>query len=274
MRLALVITTHERPDALAAVLDSVARQRVAPDEIVIADDGSGATTQATIATFATRSAVRVRTVSQPHEGFRVARLRNLAIAAAAAADYLVFIDGDMLLHPEFIADHRRHARPGFYTQGVRVHTDAGLTRKLIAAPTALPSPWSAGLGGLRRLYLLRSPGLASVARTLANGVIAIKSCNLAVWRDDLVRINGFNEAFVGWGPEDKELCARLENAGVRRQTLMFGGIALHLHHAPVSRAALPANLALLGDTRRERRVRCDLGLDAHSRSDALGAQNE
>jgi hypothetical protein len=105
-----------------------------------------------------------------------------------------------------------------------------------------------------------------MTRTLANDFIAIKSCNLAAWRDDLVRVNGFNEAFVGWGPEDKELCTRLENAGVRRQTLLFGGIACHLHHAPVSRAALPANLTLLADARREPRVRCDLGLDAHFRS--------
>jgi glycosyltransferase involved in cell wall biosynthesis len=262
MRLALVITTHERPDALAAVLESVGRQRVAPHEIVIADDGSGVATQKVIADFIARSVAPARQVSQPHEGFRAARLRNLGIAATSA-DYLVFIDGDMLLHPEFIADHLRQARPGFYTQGVRVHTDAALTAKLIATPATLPSFWSGGLGGLRRFYLLRSPALASMTRTLANGVIAIKSCNLAVWREDLVRVNGFNEAFAGWGPEDKELCVRLDNAGVRRQTLLFGGVALHLHHAPVSRAALPTNLALLARTQQDRRVRCDLGLDAH-----------
>jgi hypothetical protein len=104
-----------------------------------------------------------------------------------------------------------------------------------------------------------------MTRRLANGFIAIKGCNQAFWRDDLVRVNGFNEAIQGWGPEDKELCARLENAGVRRQTLLFGGIACHLHHAAASRAALPANLGVLAATRREHRVRCDLGLDAHFR---------
>jgi glycosyltransferase involved in cell wall biosynthesis len=262
MRLALVITTHERPDALAAVLDSVTRQRDIPDEIVIADDGSGVATQQLAATFVSRSAPPARIVSQRHEGFRAARLRNLGIAATTV-DYIVFVDGDMVLHPEFVADHRRLARLGFYTQGVRVRADAALTRKLIAEPAALPSVWSAGLGGLRRLYLLHSPALASKSRTVANGVVAIKSCNLGIWRDDLVRVNGFNEAFEGWGPEDKEICARLENAGVRRQTLLFGGIAFHLHHAPASRDALPANLARLAEARRERRVRCERGLDAH-----------
>jgi len=261
-RLALVVTTHERADALTAVLDSVARQTVPPSEIVIADDGSGAETSASIDHFTRRSAAPVRMVRQEHRGFRVARLRNLAIAAASA-DYLVFIDGDMLLHPGFIADHERIARRGWFTQGVRVLADAALTRQLIGAPSTHVGFFTRGLGALRRVYLLRSPGLSSWARRPANGLVAIKSCNFGAWRDDLVRVNGFNEAFEGWGPEDKELALRLGHSGVRRQTLLFGGIATHLHHPPASRGALPANLALLEQTRRERRIRCEKGLAAH-----------
>jgi glycosyltransferase involved in cell wall biosynthesis len=273
MRLALVITTYERPDALAAVLASVARQAVAPDEIVITDDGSGKPAQDVAIAFIAQSRVQARLVTQPHQGFRVARLRNLGIAATRA-DYIVFVDGDMMLHPQFIEDHRRQARRGCFTQGVRVHADAALTSRLIADPAARPGFWTPGLGGLRRAYLLHCPALASLTRTFANGFIAIKACNQGVWREDLVRVNGFNEAIEGWGPEDKELAVRLENSGVRRQTLLFGGIACHLHHAPASRAALHANLAVLEATRRERRVRCDLGLDAHVRGRAQGAQIE
>jgi glycosyltransferase involved in cell wall biosynthesis len=272
MRVGLVITSHERPEALAAVLDSVIRQRVAPAEIIIADDGSGTATRTVAETFVSRSRAPARIVSQTHEGFRAARLRNLGIAATSA-DFIVFIDGDMLLHPEFIADHTRAARRGFYTQGVRVLADAALTAMLIAEPAALPSPVSAGLGGLRRLYLVRSPALAAMTRSVANGLVAIKSCNLGVWRDDLLRVNGFNEDFEGWGPEDKELCVRLENAGTRRQTLLFGGIAFHLHHEPLPRDALPANLARLADARRTHRIRCERGLDAHLRNRAPDAQN-
>jgi glycosyltransferase involved in cell wall biosynthesis len=263
-RLALVITTYERPDALAAVLASVSRQTLAPTEILIADDGSGPRTREVVDAFIARSAVPTRLVSQPQAGFRVTRLRNLAIAATDM-DYLIFIDGDMLLHPLFIADHARLRRRGFYTQGVRAHADARQTERLIADPVRQPEFWSPGFGGLRRLYLLRSPAMASMTRTLANAFIAIKSCNQGIWREDLVRVNGFNEAIEGWGAEDKELAARLENAGVRRQTLLFGGIACHLHHAPAARTALPRNLALLEEAKREHRVRCDRGLDAHSK---------
>jgi len=240
----------------------VARQRQAPHEIIIADDGSGGATQDVIAAFLAGTPVAARLVSQPHQGFRAARLRNLAIATCSA-DYLVFIDGDMLLHPEFVADHLRQARRGFYTQGVRVQTSERLTRALLAGAASWPMPWSRGVGLLRRAYLIHSPRIAALGRRLGNRLVALKSCNQGFWRDDLVRVNGFDEDFVGWGPEDKELCARLEHAGIRRQTLLGGGIACHLRHPPASRARLAANLALLERTRRERRVRCARGVDAH-----------
>jgi len=139
MRPALVIITYERPDALAAVLATVSRQTLAPAEIVIADDGSGPSTRKVVDDFIARTSVPTRVVSQPHSGFRVTRLRNLAIAATAT-EYLVFIDGDMLLHPEFIADHARICRRGFYTQGVRTHADAALTERLIADRVPRPAP--------------------------------------------------------------------------------------------------------------------------------------
>lgn len=262
MHLALVITTYERPDALAAVLTSVARQTAPPAEIIIANDGSGEATRFVIDGFTRASFVPVRTVSQPHEGFRVARLRNLAISSTST-DYIVFVDGDMLLHPEFIADHVRCARRGCFVQGVRARADAALTRRLLDDP-AMPVEFSTpGLGYLRRAYLLYAPAVSPLARRIGNGLVSIKSCNQGFWRRDLLRVNGFNEAFEGWGPEDKELCARLEHSGVRRQTLLFGGIAVHLDHPPAARDALAANLALLEATIKERKIRCERGLNCH-----------
>jgi glycosyltransferase involved in cell wall biosynthesis len=263
MRLALAITTYERPDALAAVLATVERQQVPPAEILVADDGSGEATRDLVASFVARSRVPARHVSQPHEGFRLTRLRNLAIAATRC-DYIVFVDGDMLLHPAFVADHARLARRGFFTQGVRVLADPALTQALLADPSRFPAPLDRGLGGLRRAYLLHAPALAPRVARLANGLVAIKGCNQGFWRDDLVRVNGFDETMVGWGPEDKELCARLEHAGVGRQTLLFGGIACHLHHAAASRAALPSNLAVLRATLAQGKTRCEHGLDTHA----------
>jgi glycosyltransferase involved in cell wall biosynthesis len=271
MRLALVVTTFDRPDALAAVLASIDAQQDSPDELIVADDGSGPETRAVIEQHLARHRAAGRHVWQPHEGFRLTRLRNLAIAASTA-DYLVFIDGDMLLHPGFIADHRRLARPGWFTQGVRVLLDAPRTATALRDPATRFSLLSAGLGGLRRCYALHAPRTSGIVRRLANRIIAIKGCNQAFWRSDLVTVNGFDENIVGWGPEDKELCARLAHAGVRRQTLLFGGIAFHLHHPPASRTRVDANQRILADTLARRRTRCDAGLAAHLASPDPGSR--
>ncbi len=265
MRIALAVSTYERADALAAVLATVAAQSRLPDEVIVADDGSGETTRAAIRAAEAVIRVPLRHVWQEHRGFRLTRLRNLAIAATTA-DYLLFIDGDMLLHPHFVADHARIARPGYYTQGVRVPLDAAATTSALRAPAAALASVGTALhgAGLRRSYTHHSPLAARWARRVANTFIAIKGCNQAFWRESLARANGFNEAIEGWGPEDKELCARLAHAGIRRQTLLFGGIAWHLAHPPATREQLAVNLAIYEETLRTRATRCARGLDAHA----------
>ena len=262
MRVSLVVTTYERPDALAAVLATVAAQRRAPDEIVVADDGSGPATRSVVDAFAARVRVPVAHVRQEHAGFRAARLRNLAIAACRG-EYVVFIDGDMWLHAEFIGDHAAAARPGAFVQGMRIPLDEDATRAALALSRTQGDLAPPRTRGLRRLYAVHVPALARASLRIAGGVVATKSCNLAAWRADLLAVNGFDEAFVGWGPEDKELVARLVHLGRRRHTLVFGGIAWHLHHPPVARDRRTANEAILRDTLARRTVRCRQGLDRH-----------
>ncbi len=259
--LTLAITTHERPEALAAILKSLRSQSYAPSEVLIADDGSGAATTEVIAAFKSQSPYPVKYLRQEHQGFRVARLRNLAIAAASF-DYLLLIDGDMLLHPEFIADHIKMACHGYYTQGLRVQLSSQRTTSLIKEPTKLPNFFDRNLG-LRRLHTLHCATLQPLLRYIGNKLIAIKSCNQAFWREDLLKINGFNELIEGWGAEDKELCARLEHSGIRRQTLLGGGIAFHLHHPPAERIRRKENEAIFQLTVLNKILRCEQGVQAH-----------
>jgi glycosyltransferase involved in cell wall biosynthesis len=261
--LTLAITTWERPDALCAVLDSVLAQSDLPQQVIVADDGSGAATRAAVDAFAAVAPMPVHHAWQPRAGFRLTRLRNLAIAEARG-DYLVFVDGDMLLHREFVADHRRLARRGWFTQGVRIALDPSATAATLAAPRRALHAASPGLGGLRRAYALHLRALQPAMRRIANAFVAIKGCNQGFWRDDLVAADGFEEAIEGWGPEDKELCARLRFAGIRRQTLLFGGIAWHLSHPPAARDRRAANQQLFAETLATRRTRARRGLSAHA----------
>ena len=44
---------------------------------------------------------------------------------------------------------------------------------------------------------------------------------MAFWKEDLLKVNGYNEAITGWGSEDHELVCRLINNGVRKRTIKF-----------------------------------------------------
>lgn len=263
MSVALIVTTYNRPDALALVLKSALAQTRLPQEIIIADDGSDRRTTEVVGKFAQASPpVAVKHIWQKDEGFRAAQSRNRAIAAAAS-DYLIIIDGDMVLDPSFIADHIAVARKGRLIQGTRVLVSRKRTEEILGVRN-LPLPdLSFGAGGIKkRLSALRLTKLAKLlAKRGSQKHKGIKSCNMAFFRDDALAVNGFNNDFVGWGREDSEFAARCYHSGMKRHNLKFAGVAYHLWHNEAERAALPKNDALLKATLAEKKTRCERGVD-------------
>jgi len=256
----LIINTHDQPEYLSRVLRAVSSQASAPDEVLLADDGSGADTRAVFAAWISRQTFLGEHIWQPNEGFRRARILNQAIARAQS-DYLVFLDGDTVPHPRFLADHRVLAQPGWFVQGHRALIEQkaaacfGLNDFATDRRRAL---WQWQISGLKNAF--RWPCPLRRARADLHG---IRGCNLAIWRDDLLRSNGYNEAFVGWGREDSELAVRLMNSGVRRLDVRGRALCYHLWHPPASRAGLPANDDLLEQARRENAIRCERGVDQY-----------
>ncbi|MGN2246688.1 glycosyltransferase family 2 protein [Frateuria sp. GZRR35] len=269
MRVSAIVLTYNWPAALERVLASLAAQVRLPDEVIVADDGSGAETRALVERMARGFPVPLRHLWQEDKGFRAARARNRGIAACHG-DYVILIDGDMLLHPHFVADHRMLAEPGFFLQGGRIKATREETARLLAGAAPVFAPWSRAdfheFDGSKRLYAFRQPQLARwKARSRSGG--RVMSCNMSFWRDDLLCVNGFDERMEGYGAEDRELVARLENAGLRRRALKWAALAVHLWHdsraqPDVNDLSLPNN-RLFHATRTEGVVRCEHGIDGH-----------
>ena len=118
-------------------------------------------------------------------------------------------------------------------------------------------------GVQNRLNTLHAPALARLASYRSDDILSVRSANLGCWRADVVRVNGFNEDFVGRGREDSEFVARLQHAGVTKLHLEFAALGYHLFHREASRQALPRNQQLLDETLASRAVRCANGLDKH-----------
>jgi GT2 family glycosyltransferase len=267
VRISLIITTYEWPQALDLVLTSVSRQTRLPEEIIVADDGSGKSTVEVVSQWRNRLSVPVVHLWQENKGFRAARSRNRAIAAARG-QYLLLVDGDMVLDRHFVADHAQAAEPGCFVQGVRIAMDPRRSALTLENRATSFSPFTLGLN--RPLHAIRSPRLSQ--RFTHDSVVMshIKSCNQGHWREDLLATNGFDERMIGWGPEDKECAVRLLHSGLRCKSVRFAALAAHLHHASRAPVGANPNDALLADTIANRRTRCELGVDQHLAEFAAG----
>ena len=110
--------------------------------------------------------------------------------------------------------------------------------------------------------VVRIPLMAYLYRTLGPSRF-VKGCNMAFWRSDLIRVNGYDEEFRGWGGEDSELATRLNNSGVRQRCMKFRGIVFHLYHGKCDRDRQSANEERYKQSLSEHRTRCRCGLDRH-----------
>ena len=229
MKVCLIVTTYNWSEALELSLLSALEQTRLPDEIIIADDGSTEKTKAVIDEIAKESSVKIIHSWQKDNGFRAARSRNLAISKSTS-DYVICIDGDLILDSRFIADHCRCVTKHYYLQGSRVLLSPDLTIKTLNNRSFVrPRFWSKGvrnkLNNIYNRYL--SKIICNKGSTKQKG---IKSCNFSFYKEDFIAVNGFNEDFTTWGREDSEFINRLYNNGILRKNLKLSGIQYHLHH--------------------------------------------
>ena len=264
MRISLIITTYNWKEALRLSLNSCLAQTRLPDEIVVADDGSRDDTRDLVESMAAQSPVPILHSWQADRGFRLAKSRNKAIAKASGK-YIILIDGDIILDPHFVADHCEFAQPGYFVQGTRVLLNKAYSAKVLAdGQLAVPLLFACGVENKKNC--LRSRVLARLCSFRSSRLPGIKTCNFAFWREDALKINGFNEQFVGWGREDSEFTARLLNAGIRRQNVKFYALGYHLYHPINTRERLSINDGILRQTIEQKCTWCELGIKQYLES--------
>jgi glycosyltransferase involved in cell wall biosynthesis len=257
MKISLIILTYNRPDTLELVLKSLNHQSVSPDEVIIADDGSGLETRELIR----RWQAPFRLVHVWHEdlGYRIAAIRNKA-TLESSGDYLIYSDGDLLLHPEFIHDFKKFSAPKTAWIGSRVFLSREATEQLFSEDR-VPFSWSVFSPAIaaNRLNRLRAPWISSFIPPFKN-TMQMRGGLLGLWKEDLLAVNGWNEEFTGWGMEDTELVTRLFNSGVTIRKLKFAGITWHLWHPVSDRQFLDKNREILEHTLQNRLKFCKNGI--------------
>lgn len=222
---ALLITTYNWPSALNLVLSSVLAQSMMPDEIVIADDGSSHETKTLIENYSKK--LNIKHIWQGDQGFRKSLILNKAVKQIKS-DYIIQIDGDIIIHPKFVEDHLHTAKKGHFVQGSRSMITEEKSAEILESGQIDFFTFSDGLAN--RFNAIRLPPLAPLFKIAPSNPFHLKGCNFAYWKQDYVRINGYCNDFEGWGGEDYEFGARLLHAGLKRTRLKMKALAFHIFH--------------------------------------------
>ena len=262
----LIIATYNWKEALELVLKSVLNQSIMPFEVIIADDGSKDDTKQLIEAYRKKFKIPLIHVWHEDQGFRLSEIRNKSIKQAKG-NYIIQIDGDTILHKDFVKDHQKFARKKQFISGSRVLLDRSFSEKILESKKFKFNFFSKHIKN--KHYHLHIPPLAKILRKPTNdvsGVIhSVRGCNMSFWKEDLLSVNGYNEDMTGWGREDSELSVRLVNLGLTKINLRFSAIQYHIFHPENSKSNLNTNDQILKETLAQKKIYVPNGIIKHQK---------
>lgn len=200
----------------------------------------------------------IRHVWQKDVGFRLARIRNLAIQRSKS-DYLIFIDGDIILHPNFVGDHIGNVKKNTFLAGSRVLLSNQMSKQFLEKGTYILRTFSNGYKN--QLNGIRNSLLSSIFSSSDSNIFNVRGCNMSFWKNDLYAVNGFDERYEGWGREDSDLVQRLLNHNKYKIKLKFKAIQYHLYHGYPKNESLEQNNLLLSNTIDSNKLWAEVGLN-------------
>ena len=234
--ISILLATYNWPQALKLCLESLATQTDQDFEIIIADDGSTNETKQLIENIKLNYPTPMTHLWQEDQGFRKTKILNQAIAAAHG-NYLIFLDGDCIVQPDYVARHRTLAQKGYLVTGSRVLLDQSLTKRLLNWPNWDYKQFTSKLlsyrlsGCINKYWPLQIKLGNSFWRDYRKFVWRrIKGCNMACWKVDAEAINGFDESMTGWGHEDADFVFRLQRHHIKRKSGSWSTEVFHLFH--------------------------------------------
>jgi len=233
--ISVIVTTYNWPEILETCLSSLLEQEDTSFEIIIADDGSTADTRRTIDKFIHQSRIPIKHAYHDDRGFRAGTIRNKAVKLSKG-NYLIFIDGDCTVLPNFIKRHRQLAEQGYFVPGNRILLSQSFTSTILKENTPLHTRSSFFFiqqwitRKINRITPLFYNPFPFIRYSNPFRWQKAMTCNLAMFKSDFISVNGFDEAFEGWGYEDSDLVIRLIHYGVKRKEGRFAIPVLHHWH--------------------------------------------
>ena len=251
MKISVIVSTYNAEEWLEKVLIGYSNQTYNDYEVIIADDGSRASTKELIDRYAANYPVPLRHLWHEDKGYRRQEILNVAIVEAAY-EYIIMTDGDCIPREDFVAVHAKYAEKGRFLSGgyckLTMTTSKAITKEDILNQDCFDTDWLKKidkLGFSQTLKLSAGPVLGAVLDTVTTTTPSFNNCNSSGYKEDMIAINGYDERMKYGGP-DREFGERLENFGVKGKQIRHKAVCLHLDHARGYKTpeSLAANLAI------------------------------
>lgn len=272
MNVSVVVPTYNRPEALWLCLTSLAQQSRLPEEVLVADDGSGEETRRTVKSFSQSTGCRfeLKHIWQEDDGFRKPKIINETVRNATG-DYLIFIDGDCMAHPDFVKSHLLSAEPNVMLGGKRVEVGKALSeyalqkRQLVnrLSIRLLMDSFSHNSRKVEEAIRIKSPLLRNLLHKDLINDDGIWGCNFSVYKDLFYAINGCDEDFRDGSVEDNDLGIRVLNSGGKLKSVRSLAIVFHLWHKAswnTQNEIYQHNIRILENRKLLRQPRCRNGI--------------
>lgn len=234
---ALIISVYKNTRDLEVVLRSVEQQSYKEVQVIISEDGNSDVMKTFVANY--EGSLDLHHLTQEDVGWRKNQALNNAIKYTDC-DYIIFIDGDCVLHPEFVKNHIIFAQKDRILAGKRIKLGPKYSEELRLSEKVVD-------------FCIRIvPEFRSVKKDEAkfceegvyvapNSILSfipklrkmkqLKGCNFSCYKSALEAINGFDEDYIlpAIG-EDIDLTWRFKGLGYKLFSLRNFAVQYHLHH--------------------------------------------
>lgn len=234
----LIISVYNNTSFLKAVLDSLKHQTDQRFEVIISEDAEHDSMREFLSSYGYGG--RLHHLFQPDEGWNKNKALNRA-AVFAHTDYLVFIDGDCLLHPRFMEFHIKYASEKHILAGKRIKLDAETSDWLLADGSNILQfqkflrknyfkMKQRGALFLEEGFFINPHSVLGIIPRMRT-MYQLKGCNMSFSKKALYAINGFDEDYIRPAiGEDIDLVWRFEGQGYRLRSLRNLAVQYHLFH--------------------------------------------
>ncbi len=245
--LSVIATTYNQPQDLDLYLRSLVNQSFQDFEVLIADDGSSATTRQVIDSYSeTRLKNKIKHIWHEDKGYRKSKILNEAIRHVKT-DWIVFTDTDLLLHADFLADHYSYKSPKRLFMGRRVNLGQSISEQIRNQPDLFYSNtflWKLFLSTFdEQIPTINANRGLRISNALIrqlfsyNHVPDLLGSNFSICKDLLFAVNGFDESLEHYWGEDGDLFIRCRNSNANIVGCKTLAVQFHLWHK--QRAPLP-----------------------------------